>query len=86
MKLTFARTFGILLFCVMLDDIPVTIMAKNYSHCPLKKRPVPVFDECSGRFQNLSYLFNYSAEQHLIILLTHAVLVSSKYTIRLRNV
>lgn len=31
--------------------MPVTIMAKNYSHCPLKKRPVPVFEECPGKFK-----------------------------------
>lgn len=36
--------------CDMLDNMPVTIMAKNYSHCPLKKRPVPVFEECPGEF------------------------------------
>lgn len=31
-------------YCDMLDSMPVTMKTKNYSHCPLKKRPVPVFD------------------------------------------
>ena len=33
---------------VMLD-MPVTVMAKNYSHCPLKKRPVHILEELPGR-------------------------------------
>lgn len=35
----------------MLDSMPVTIMAKNYSHCPLKKRPVPLLNACSGVYK-----------------------------------
>lgn len=47
----------------MLDNMPVTIMAKNYSHCPLKKRPVPLLDACSGVytvnvFGKVGYLAN----------------------------
>lgn len=41
--------------CAMLDSMPVTIMAKNYSHCPLKKRPVPLLDSCSGVYYELVY-------------------------------
>ncbi|RZB40353.1 escargot/snail protein -like [Asbolus verrucosus] len=35
-------------------DMPVTIMAKNYSHCPLKKRPVQILDEIPDEPENLS--------------------------------
>ncbi|XP_019872012.2 zinc finger protein SNAI2-like [Aethina tumida] len=34
----------------MIDDI----MAKNYLHCPLKKRPVPVFEDISDEPEDLS--------------------------------
>lgn len=34
-------------------DMTGTIMAKNYSHCPLKKRPVQIFDDIPGtKFTN----------------------------------
>ncbi|XP_018575142.1 protein snail homolog Sna-like [Anoplophora glabripennis] len=33
--------------------MPVTIMAKNYAHCPLKKRPI-VFDDIPDEPENLS--------------------------------
>ncbi|KAJ8918224.1 hypothetical protein NQ315_014094 [Exocentrus adspersus] len=33
--------------------MPVTIMAKNYAHCPLKKRPI-VFDDTPDEPENLS--------------------------------
>ncbi|CAH1118038.1 unnamed protein product [Phaedon cochleariae] len=33
--------------------MPVTVMAKNYSHCPLKKRPI-VFDDIPDEPENLS--------------------------------
>nr|CAH7764851.1 unnamed protein product [Callosobruchus chinensis] len=33
--------------------MPVTIMAKNYSHCPLKKRPI-IFDDIPDEPENLS--------------------------------
>ncbi|KAK5646715.1 hypothetical protein RI129_005179 [Pyrocoelia pectoralis] len=35
-------------------DMPVTIMAKNYSHCPLKKRPVHLIEDISDQPENLS--------------------------------
>ncbi|KAJ3657506.1 hypothetical protein Zmor_009302 [Zophobas morio] len=35
-------------------DMPVTVMAKNYSHCPLKKRPVHILEELPDEPQNLS--------------------------------
>ncbi|KAF2883863.1 hypothetical protein ILUMI_22308 [Ignelater luminosus] len=39
----------------MLDNMPVNIMAKNYSHCPLKKRPVHLVEEdFSDEPENLS--------------------------------
>ncbi|KAL3282753.1 hypothetical protein HHI36_005920 [Cryptolaemus montrouzieri] len=38
----------------MLDTKPVSIMAKNYSHCPLKKRPVQIVDDISDEPENLS--------------------------------
>lgn len=39
----------------MLDNMPVTIMAKNYSHCPLKKRPVQIFSEDEIPGENLIF-------------------------------
>jgi snail 2 len=34
--------------CVLRVVVMLDIMAKNYSHCPLKKRPVHLFDEAPG--------------------------------------
>ncbi|EFA04685.1 escargot/snail protein homolog [Tribolium castaneum] len=35
-------------------DMPGTIMAKNYSHCPLKKRPVQMLEDIPDEPENLS--------------------------------
>ncbi|KAK4880512.1 hypothetical protein RN001_008658 [Aquatica leii] len=34
--------------------MPINIMAKNYSHCPLKKRPVHLVEDISDQPENLS--------------------------------
>lgn len=39
----------------MIDNMPATILAKNYSHCPFKKRPVQLYlDEIPDEPENLS--------------------------------
>lgn len=50
----------------MLDNTSASNMAKNYSHCPLKKRPVPVIYNCSGMyFKNIICIsFKFHIDLH----------------------
>lgn len=49
---------------VMLVD--TVVMAKNYSHCPLKKRPVFILHEEIGRLKNYLAILTQKHNKHKI--------------------
>lgn len=49
-----------------LREMPTSIMQKNYSHCPLKKRPVFIVKEGKHRLRNFWVLRNFPKSQHFL--------------------
>lgn len=60
--------FGLLYrFVVMIEKMSVPIMAKNYSHCPLKKRPVHII-ESEGNYHSVYKLLHFTRVLFLIFI------------------